>query len=86
MQSEPTPNPNLIWRVVDGEAILLDTATGYHFSLDPIGTEVWQGLQGGESLDAIVARIAKTYGAEPDVVRNDVSEFLNELKSAKLLA
>jgi hypothetical protein len=85
MQSEPTLNPNLIWRVVDGEAILLDTATGYHFSLDPIGTEIWQGLQSGESVDAIVARISTTFGAEPAVVRNDVSEFLNELKSARLL-
>ena len=90
MQSEPAPppppNPNLIWRVVDGEAILLDTATGYHFSLDPIGTEIWQGLQGGESIDAIVARISKMYEVELDVVRSDVVGFLDELRSAKLLA
>jgi len=86
MQSEPTPNPNLIWRVVDGEAILLDTTTGYHFSLDPIGTEIWQGLQSGESVEAIAARISKMYEAEPDVVRNDVSAFVDELRSARLLA
>jgi hypothetical protein len=77
-------NPNLIWRVVDGEAILLDTTTGYHFSLDPIGTEVWQSLQAGDSVDDIVARIARTYGTDESTVRSDVTEFMNELQSAKL--
>ena len=42
-------NPNVIWRVVDGEAILLDTTTGYHFSFDSIGTEIWEGLQQGST-------------------------------------
>lgn len=77
-------NPNLIWRVVDDEAILLDTTTGYHFSLDPIGTEVWQSLQAGDSIDEIVARIARTYGTDEATVRSDVTEFMNELQSAKL--
>jgi len=77
-------NPNLIWRVVDGEAILLDTTTGYHFSLDPIGTEVWQSLQAGDSVDDIVTRIARSYGTDEATVRADVTEFLNELQSAKL--
>lgn len=84
MASAPKPNPNLIWRVVDGEAILLDTATGYHFSLDPIGTEIWQSLQASESIDDIVARIARTYAVDSNVVRADVAEFVNELQSARL--
>jgi len=84
MQSEPAPNPNLIWRVVDGEAILLDTATGYHFSLDPIGTEIWQSLQSGDTVDDIAARISRTYEVSPDVARKDVVEFLDELRSARL--
>jgi hypothetical protein len=84
MASAPKSNPNLIWRVVDGEAILLDTATGYHFSLDPIGTEIWQSLQASESIDDIVARIARTYAVDTKVVRADVAEFVNELQSARL--
>jgi len=77
-------NPNLIWRVVDGEAILLDTVTGYHFSLDPIGTDVWQSLQAGQSLDEIVSRIAKSYGTDEVTVRADVAELMSELQSANL--
>lgn len=77
-------NPNLIWRVVDDEAILLDTSSGYHFSLDPIGTQIWQGLQANEPVDDMVARIAREYGTDEAVVRADVTAFLDELRSAKL--
>ena len=82
--SSPLGNPNLIWRLVDGEAILLDTATGYHFSLDPLGTEIWQALQARESVDDIVARIARKYGTDEATVRADVTDFMNDLQSAKL--
>jgi coenzyme PQQ synthesis protein D (PqqD) len=77
-------NPNVIWRVVDGEAILLDTTTGYHFSFDSIGTEIWEGLQQGSTVADIAAGIASKYGMDESIVRRDVSEFLAELRSAKL--
>ena len=84
MATDAGLNPNVIWRVVDGEAILLDTSTGYHFSLDPMGTNIWQSLQAGDAIGDIVSRIARTYGLDENTVRADVNDFLTELRSAKL--
>ena len=77
-------NPNVIWRVVDDEAILLDTTTGYHFSFDAIGTEIWQGLQGGSPVPDIIANLSRKYSVDESVIRQDVAEFIAELRSAKL--
>ena len=84
MSAAGQQNPNVIWRVVDGEAILLDTTTGYHFSFDAIGTEIWEGLQQGSTLADIAASISSKYAMDEGVVRQDVSDFLAELRSAKL--
>jgi len=75
---------NLVWRIVDDEALILDLSTGVYFSLNPVGTEVWQGLQAGYSLSQIAAEIAHTYDMAEDAVREDVLHFAEDLKQAKL--
>jgi len=75
---------NLIWRIVDDEALILDLSSGVYFSLNPVATEVWQGLQAGKPLARIVAEIAEIYGTAEDVVRNDMDQFVEELGKAKL--
>ncbi|HTR64561.1 MAG TPA: PqqD family protein [Terriglobales bacterium] len=75
---------NLIWRIVDDEALILDLSTGVYFSLNPVATEVWQGLQAGHSITQITADVATTYGVAEDTVCKDVEHFVDELRQAKL--
>jgi len=77
-------NPNVIWRVVDGEAILLDTTTGYHFSFDAVGTEIWEALQRGSTIPEIATGISRKYGIDEAIAGKDVAEFVDELRSTKL--
>jgi Coenzyme PQQ synthesis protein D (PqqD) len=75
---------NLVWRIVDDEALILDLSSGVYFSLNPVATEVWQGLQAGYSLSQIAAEVAHSYGVAEDTVRDDVEHFVEDLKQAKL--
>ena len=75
---------NIIWSVVDGEAVLLDTSSGHYFSMNPLATEIWSHLQTGNSVPQIVRSIADKYGIEEEIVRSDVSELIGELQSARL--
>jgi Coenzyme PQQ synthesis protein D (PqqD) len=77
-------NANLVWRVVDDEALILDLSSGVYFSLNPVATEVWQGLQAGNSLSQIAAAVAQTYGMAEDAVLEDVQQFVEDLKQSKL--
>ena len=75
---------NIIWSIVDGEAVLLDTSSGHYFSLNPLATEICSHLQTGNSVPQIVSTIAGKYSVEEEIVRNDVSELIGELQAAKL--
>jgi Coenzyme PQQ synthesis protein D (PqqD) len=75
---------NIVWSILDGETVLLDTSSGYYFSMNPVATEIWQGLQQGDSLSHIVETIASRYGVKEERVRRDVTELIGELRAAKL--
>jgi hypothetical protein len=74
----------VLCRVVDGEALLLDTRTGDYFSLDPLGTEIWQRMNDGEAVSQIVASIAERHAVDTAQVRADVEELVAELRDARL--
>ena len=75
---------NIIWNVVDDEALLLDIKTGEYFSLDPIATEIWKKLSDGQSRQEIAAALIATYGVEPDIIKADIDELITELTQAGL--
>jgi hypothetical protein len=76
--------PAVLCRVVGGEALLLDVRTGDYFSLDPLGTEIWERLHDGEPVEAITASIAERHRVDPEVVLADVEELVAELRDARL--
>ena len=80
----PAPASDVLFRVVDGEALLLDVRTGDYFSLDPLATEIWQRRSEGEGLSEISSTIAAQYRVDPDRVRQDVEELVAELRDARL--
>jgi hypothetical protein len=77
-------NSNIIWSILDGEAVLLDTSSGHYFSLNPLATEIWKHLQSGDSIPQIVSSIAHRYSVEEEIVRSDVSELIGELQATRL--
>jgi Coenzyme PQQ synthesis protein D (PqqD) len=74
----------IIWSVVDGEAMLLNAVSGEYFSLNGTGTEVWQRLQDGTSEAEIVESMARMYGVEASGIQRDVADLIAELRSAQL--
>ncbi len=74
-----------VWRVVDGEALIVDLSSGAFFSLDPVGTEVWIRLKDGWDLPRIVEAIASKYGVDEQTVHGDVADLLDELSREGLM-
>jgi Coenzyme PQQ synthesis protein D (PqqD) len=68
----------------DGAAIL-DIERGLISTLNPTGAYVWQGLQRGESLETIIANLARESGEEFLMVERDVRKFVEDLKQKLLL-
>jgi hypothetical protein len=71
-------------RRFDRELVLLDLERGEYFSVDEVGTEVWELLSRGEALGTVVHRVGELFDATSPV-ENDVHEFVAELVRRRLL-
>lgn len=68
-----------------GGRVLLDLASDLSFQLNPVGCDVWDGLQEGLDEDAIVDRICRRFHADQQRVRADVERLLREMSSRGLV-
>jgi len=59
----------IVSEVIDGEAIIVNLANGYYYSLDTTAAEIWEWIRAGRSAAEIVAALRRRYdcaGADPD--------------------
>lgn len=78
-------NASVLWRELDGEAILLDPQAGCSYNLNPVGSLIWKLLDGQHSAADIVAAICEAYEVEPEQASQDVQQLLNDLLTNKLI-
>ena len=48
---------DVIERIIDGEAVILDMKTGVYYSLDTVGTEIWNLLDNGATETELIDKI-----------------------------
>ena len=58
---------NVTFQTIAGEAILIRMDTGTYFSLNPVGTDFWELLDGRSSIDHIAGIIADKYNTKSDI-------------------
>jgi hypothetical protein len=78
-------NPYLQTVVDQDGAAILDIDRGQVSTLNPTGAFVWQRLQRGETIEVIIANLARETGEEIHVIECDVREFVELLKEKRLL-
>jgi hypothetical protein len=81
-----SPLPHLRSIVDHDGAVILDIPRNAMTTLNPTGAYIWQRLERGMQIDAIVADLARETSADPIVVARDVGEFIEQLKSKQLVA
>jgi hypothetical protein len=72
-------------RRFDRELIVLDLGAGKYFSLDEVGSSVWEHLTNGLSLGEASQKIVDAYDVELETARRDVKRLASELVAAGLL-
>ena len=82
----PTPTPHLRSIVDHDGAVILDIECNSMMTLNATGGYVWDKLQQGLLVEDIVRDLAKETMTEIAIVERDVREFLDELKSRRLLS
>ena len=76
---------NATYQVVADEAILIRLDTGTYFSLNKIGTEFWNMLDGAQTIAGHAAALAKKYEVEEAMVTADLLELAAKMAADKLV-
>jgi len=73
-------NPDVAWRCIEGQAVLVHNRLGEILVLNDTGTFIWEHLD----LDAasLARNMAEAYEVPEDEARKDVLEFLGVLRSS----
>ncbi len=79
------PSPDLSWRDVNGELVIVDTRRGDYHVLNALGARVFAAIVEGDDTASIASSIAETHDMTPREVQRDVDAFVATLAAKGLL-
>jgi hypothetical protein len=76
---------NATFQIVAEEAILIHLNTGTYFSLNKVGTEFWNMLDGAQTIGQHAATLAKKYNVDAARVTGDLLELAGKMAKDDLV-
>jgi hypothetical protein len=72
-------------KVIDGELIVIRLSDGTYYSMDNVGTQVWELIEARHELPAVIETIAAWYGTPVERVDRDAALLVEELLAERLI-
>ena len=87
MNSEQTPRiaPDLIWRLLDDDAVVVSPRVGKVRVLNGVATVIWKLLAEKKSVDEIETHLVAHYSVSLEQARQDLESFLSDLGERELV-
>jgi hypothetical protein len=79
------PHPDVVFREVDGEVVLLNTSTGQYYSLDAVGSRVWSLLATGVSRKTLQETLLAEFDVVETQLQADVDALVEQLAAHALI-
>jgi hypothetical protein len=77
---------NVMSSMIENEVVLLNIKRGLYFSLNSVGSYIWQLLDKPTSVTDIIAQVRSTYDAPEEEVEADVLALLRDFEQEGLIA
>jgi hypothetical protein len=81
----PKRNEQILSQRVSGTLVLLNVDDGQYYTLNEVGSRVWELCDGTTSVAEMAALICRDFDAPLDTVRADVLELIAELADGHLV-
>lgn len=65
--------------ILDGEAIIINLATGSYYAMSRAGALAWQGIEQHASIEELAARVAESFEVTLERARTDLLALANRL-------
>lgn len=79
------PNPDVLFAILGGEAVLLHTQTEVYYSLDETSTRMWQLLVENGRPEAVFHLLLEEYEIDEITLQTDLQNFINDCLAENLL-
>lgn len=79
------PAPYVLFEEIEGETVLLDYEQEFYFSLDSVGTRVWQLLIEEGDIAAVKSRMLAEFDVDEPTLNVDLHDLLERLRAARLV-
>jgi len=77
-------NDDIAWRVIEGEALVVDSRNSLIYPLNTVGTRIWELLDGQRNCRDVLAIIDEEFEGNSETHCQDMLEFLEEVVSKGL--
>jgi hypothetical protein len=75
----PVPNPEVVGRIVDNEAVLVLPGKGEVKVLNEVGARIWSLVDGHRSVKEIAEQIFAEFKVSLPEAEQDVADFIQQL-------
>lgn len=76
---------DVVFRELDGEAVILNLVSGIYFGLDRVGTRMWQLVEQHGQLEAVLRQLRDEYDAPVETLEKDLVQLTSQLLDKGLL-
>jgi hypothetical protein len=85
MGNAPQPHPDIAWRRVGEEVVVVNLRTNRIYSLNHTGARLWELLSAGHDREAAEAALMTEFDVDEDELRREVAAVLEELGKEGLI-
>lgn len=81
LSMKPQRRPEIAWRVIEGEAVVVDPKQGAVFPLNPVATRLWELAEGSRTVADMIGLLEQEFDAPREILEKDAVAFLNECRA-----
>jgi len=82
---KPRCSNDVVFQTMPPDTVLLHLATGYYYSTNRIGAEVWQRCDGKTDIAHLIDGLSKKFDVDRARLTEDIETFLEQMISEGLL-
>ena len=84
--SVPLPNPDIIAKLAEDEAVLVIPQKGQVKVVNEVGAVIWELIDGNRTIEDIIDEIISQFDVDPVTAETDVINFTTELYKRDIIA
>ena len=84
LDSQLVKDKQVIDRVVADETLLIHLQTGGHYSLNSVGTRIWESIDGSRTVQDLAHIVSSEFDVDDQRAQSDVLDLVSDLVKESL--